>query len=401
MLLLAWAAVATLPTAGTRAGVLGRSILTFGILRLYLRPMGNATSKLFDTFRLGAIELSTRTVMAPMTRSRATADHVPTPIMVEYYRQRSGAGLIITEGVAPSPNGVGYPRIPGIYNTEQVEAWKPIAEAVHRADGRIFMQLMHTGRISHPLNMPEGSQVLAPSAVAAAQTEMYTDQEGNKDLPTPRAMTTADIQHAIGEYVTAARNAIAAGFDGVELHGANGYLIEQFINPAANRRSDAYGGSARKRTQFAVEVARAVVDAIGADRVGIRLSPGGVANDLVPFDDQQETYHILAGKLREIGVVYVHIVDQSAMGAPEVPLDLKTMIRDTFGGTIILSGGYDKARAEADLESGLGHLVAFGRPFLANPDLVERMKRDAALNELDTATMYTPGEAGYLDYPVL
>ncbi|WP_424961558.1 alkene reductase [Ekhidna sp.] len=360
-----------------------------------------SNSILFETNQLGGLTLKNKAVMAPMTRSRADKNHVPTAIMATYYGQRAGAGLIITEGTAPSPNGAGYPRIPGIYNQEQIEAWKPITKAVHDKGGKIFMQLMHTGRISHPLNLPEGAEVIAPSPIAPANTEMYTDQEGIQKIPVAKEMTKEDIEEVIEEHVQAAKNAISAGFDGVELHGANGYLIEQFINPGSNRRTDEYGGAVEGRSKFVLEVASKTVDAIGADKVGIRLSPGGAFNDLNPFDGQEETYFYLAEKLKKLGLVYIHLVDHSSMGTPEVPKSLKEGIRNRFGGTIIISGGYDRSAAEKDLEDGLGHLVAFGRPFLANPDLIERMKQHADLNEPDFDTFYTPGEKGYTDYPEL
>jgi N-ethylmaleimide reductase len=354
---------------------------------------------LFETYTLGELTLQNRAVMSPMTRNRATSDHVPTPIMAEYYGQRASMGLIVTEGVGPSPNGVGYPRIPGIYNTEHVEAWKPVTENVHQKGGKIFMQLMHTGRIGHPHNLPEGAEILGPSAIAPETTNMYTDQEGMQKIPVPKEMTKEDIQVAINEYVDAAKYAIAAGFDGIELHGANGYLIEQFLNPAANQRTDEYGGSHEKRCRFALEVAEAVTQAIGSAKVGIRVSPGGAFNDLLPFEGQEETYFHLAGKLKALNLVYMHIVDHSAMGTPEVSRSMKEGIRDRFGGTIIISGGYDLERANKDLQDGLGHLVAFGRPALANPDLIHRFKNGLELNEPDHKTFYTPGEKGYTDYP--
>ena len=361
----------------------------------------NDDSILFEPFKLGNIALQNRTVMAPMTRSRATSDHIPTGIMAEYYGQRAGAGLIITEGTAPSPNGTGYPRIPGIYNNEQIEAWKSVTKAVHEKESKIFVQLMHTGRVSHPLNMPTDAEVLAPSAIAPTNTEMYTDQEGNQPIPAPREMTIDDIEHAIEEFVQSAKNAIEAGFDGVELHGANGYLIEQFINPGSNRRTDEYGDSVEGRAKFALEVAIRTVKAIGSEKVGMRLSPGGAFNDVNPFDGQEEAFIFIAEKLKEIGLAYIHLVDHSSMGTPEVPRDLKEKIQDSFGGTIIISGGYDKSSAEKDLKDGLGHLVAFGRPFLANPDLVERLKQGVDLNQPVFNTFYTPGEKGYTDYPTL
>lgn len=354
---------------------------------------------LFSGFQLGNIKLKNKLVMAPLTRCRAI-DNIPNDLMAEYYAQRAGAGLIITEGTAPSPNGLGYARIPGIYHQDQVEGWKKVTSAVHTKGGKIFIQLMHTGRISHSANMPTGSEVIAPSAIQAPE-QMYTDSEGMQDHTVPREMTKEDIQTAIQEYVQASKNAIEAGFDGVELHAANGYLIDQFINPISNQRTDDYGGSAENRVRFAVEVAEAVTAAIGKEKVGMRISPYGAFNGLGEFKGVEETFELVAQKMAEIGLVYLHTVDHSAMGAPEVPTSVKDKIRSAFQGTIILSGGYDKARAEADLEANKGELVAYGRPFLANPDLVERFKAGAELNEPKFDLFYTPGAEGYTDYPVL
>ena len=237
--------------------------------------MSDNNSILFESYPLGNQLLKNRTVMSPMTRCRATADHIPTEIMATYYAQRAGAGLIITEGTAPSANGTGYARILGAYNDPQIIGWKKVTDAVHEKDGKIFLQLMHTGRISHPLNMPEGSEVLAPSPIPAANIKMYTDQKGELALPTPKAMTKDDIDSAIDEFVKSSENAVAAGFDGVELHGANGYLLEQFLFSGSNQRKDEYGGSIENRSRFVLEVARRTTDAIGKDKVGIRLSPFG------------------------------------------------------------------------------------------------------------------------------
>ncbi|MEM6645286.1 MAG: alkene reductase [Bacteroidota bacterium] len=355
---------------------------------------------LFSPLTLGDLTLKNRVIMAPMTRSRAIGN-VPNALMAEYYGQRADAGLLITEGTAPSPNGLGYARIPALFSEAQVEGWKQVTAAVHAKGGAIFAQVMHTGRVSHPDNMPSGAEVVAPSAARLEGEQMWTDKGGMQDYPTPRAMTQADIDAAIQEFVAAAQNAIAAGFDGVELHGANGYLIDQFINVASNARGDEYGGSVANRSRFALEVAQATADAIGAQRVGIRLSPYGVFNGMGIFGSLDATFRHLAEQLGQIGLAYIHLVDHSAMGAPEVPTAIKTSIRDAFGGPIIISGGYDAERAEQDLADGLGHLVAFGRPFLANPDLVERFRTGAALNEADSNTFYTPGPEGYLDYPTL
>lgn len=352
--------------------------------------------KLFSEYKLGDITLKNRMVMAPMTRSRAI-DNIPNDLMAEYYGQRAEAGLIITEGVAPSPNALGYPRIPGAYSQEQTDAWKKVADTIHEKGSKAFMQLMHTGRIGHINNMPDGAEIVAPSAVKA-KGEMYTDQEGLKEHPEPKEMTKEDIEQAINEYITSSKNAIKAGFDGVELHGANGYLIDQFINPGSNQRTDEYGGSPEKRSRFAIEAAQKTAEAIGAGKVGIRLSPYGAFNDLFPFDEADEQYEYLAKELGKLNLAYIHIVDHSAMGTPEVPEQLKQKIKDAFGGTIIYSGGLDKDSAEKRLQKDDG-LVAFGRPFLANPDLATRFEKDAPLNDPDMDTFYTPGKEGYTDYP--
>ena len=354
--------------------------------------------KLFSPQQIGSVKLKNRIVMSPMTRCRAIGN-VPNELMAEYYKQRAGAGLIITEGTSPSPNGLGYARIPGIFNKQQVEGWKKVTSAVHSKDGKIFVQLMHTGRISHPLNMTEGSQILAPSAVKAAG-QMWTDAQQLQDFPVPKEMTADDLLHTKAEFVTAAKNAMDAGFDGVELHGANGYLLEQFLSPISNIRKDNYSGSFENRCRFVLEVVAAVAEAVGKGKTGIRLSPYGVASDMPHYPEIDATYHYLSEQLNKLGIAYIHIVDHTAMGAPAVPLEIKKLIRKNFKNSIILSGGYDKERAEADLRSGLGDLVAFGRPFINNPDLVERLKNDWPLStKLDMDLFYTADEKGYTDYP--
>ncbi len=354
--------------------------------------------KLFSQKKNGSTELKNRIAMAPMTRSRAIGN-VPNEMMTEYYKQRSGAGLIITEGTSPSPNGLGYARIPGIYSKQQVEGWKKIASAIHKDGGKIFVQLMHTGRISHPLNMPEGAQIIAPSAVKAAG-QIWTDSKMMQDFLVPKEMTHEDLLLTKTEFVDAAKNAIEAGFDGVELHGANGYLLEQFLSPVSNIRKDNYGGSIENRCRFVLEVLEAVVKAIGIGKTGIRLSPYGVASDMPYYPEIDATYKYLSEQLNNLGIAYIHIVDHSAMGAPVVPMELKKLIRSNFKNTIIISGGYDKERAEIDIQSGLGDIVAFGRPFINNPDLVERMKNNWPLSQdLKMDLFYTADEKGYIDYP--
>ena len=356
-------------------------------------------SLLYSKAVLGPLTLQNHLVMAPMTRNRA-ADNIPNALMAEYYAQRAAAGLIITEGTSPSPNGLGYPRIPGIFSPVQVEGWKHISDAVHAGGAKMFLQLMHCGRIAHPLNLPAAAHMLAPSAVKA-DGEMYTDAEGMKPHPAPQAMTGADIEATIAEYAQAARNAVAAGFDGIELHGANGYLLEQFIRPNTNQRADGYGGPIGKRARFVLEVAEATIAAIGKDKVGIRLSPFGVFNDMPLYDSMEADYSYLAQRLNALELLYIHLVDHSPMGAPPVPDSIKATFRKLFRRTLILSGGYDAARAESDLAAGRCDLIAVGRPFLANPDLVTRWRTGAPLNAPDMATFYTPGPKGYTDYPAL
>ena len=356
-------------------------------------------SLLFSKCTLGQLELQNRMVMAPMTRNRCP-DNVPNDLVREYYTQRASAGLIITEGTSTSPNGLGYPRIPGIFSPAQVAGWKEVTESVHAKGAKIFIQFMHCGRIGHPLNLPAGARVIGPSAVAAAG-DIYTDAEGMKTNATPEAMTEADIKTAIEEFAQGAKNAVLAGFDGVELHGANGYLLEQFIRPTSNLRADQYGGSIENRSRFVLEVVEATIAAIGKEKVGIRLSPFGVFNDMPLYPEMEADYTYLAQQLSARGLLYIHIVDHSAMGAPEVPASMKAIFRKEFKGNLILSGGYDAARAEADLAASKCDLIAVGRPFLANPDLVARWKSGVALNEPDFSTFYTPGPKGYIDYPML
>jgi N-ethylmaleimide reductase len=355
--------------------------------------------KLFSTYKLGKTELQNRVVMSPMTRSRAIGN-IPNDLIAEYYGQRSGAGLIITEGTSPSPNGLGYSRIPGIFSNDQVNGWKKVTVSAHKGGAKIFVQLMHTGRIGHQLNLPAGAGVFAPSAVKAAG-QMWTDQKQMVDYPVPEALSAGELASTIKEFADAAKNAIAAGFDGVELHSANGYLLEQFLSPVSNRRTDFYGGKIEYRCRFVLEVAEAVANAIGKDKTGIRLSPYGVASDMPHYPGIEATYLYLAEKLNKLDILYIHLVDHSSMGAPAVPDSIKQDIRRLFKNTLILSGGYDLKRAEADLVSGAADLIAFGKPFLSNPDLVSRFKNGQALSDkLDFNTLYTPGEKGYTDYPV-
>lgn len=353
--------------------------------------------KLFSKYILGNIELNNRIVMAPMTRSRAVGN-IPNDLMATYYEQRATAGLLITEGISPSPNGLGYARIPGIFNEAQVAGWRKVTDAVHKKGGRIFAQFMHTGRVGHPDNLPEGAELLGPSAIGLTG-KMFTDQQGLVPFPVPREMSLEDIETAQNEYVQSAKNAIEAGFDGVELHGANGYLICQFLNTASNQRTDQYGGSAENRNRFALEVAQKVADAIGPEKTAIRISPYGVSNEMDIFDGMEDQYEQLVIGLSKLNLVYVHVVDHSSMGAPEVPESMKSKIRKAFAGTVIVSGGLDKAKAEAALQEDKGDLAAYGKPFISNPDLVYKLENDLPLTPWDNTTFYVGGEKGYIDYP--
>lgn len=355
---------------------------------------------LFATLPAHALQLKNRIVMSPMTRNRALDAGVPNALMAEYYGQRATAGLIITEGTSPSPNGLGYPRIPGLFNAAQVEGWKAVTAAVHARGGKIFIQFMHTGRVGNVANLPQGAAVLGPGA-DACPGEIYTDSAGLQPHSAPRAMTEQDIAAAVAEFAHAAKLAIEAGFDGVELHAANGYLIEQFLNANVNHRTDGYGGSNAGRNRFALEVARAVVTAIGAERTGIRLSPYGNFNSTGTYPEQEAQYAELVSALSGLGIAYLHVLDHSAMGAPAVPAPFMARLRGAFHGVFIAAGGFTRDSAEAMLTGDRADLIAFGRPFLANPDLVERLRTGAPLNDPDMATFYTPGAKGYTDYPAL
>lgn len=353
---------------------------------------------LFTELGFGRITLKNRIVMSPMTRNRAIGG-VPNALMARYYALRSDAGLIVTEGTGPSPNGMGYIRMPGLYAREHREGWKEVTDAVHANGGRIFVQLMHTGRVGHPLNLPSGARVLAPSAIRLSGT-IHTDANGLEAYPEPEAMTEQDIARTLDEFAQASRMAIDAGFDGVELHGANGYLIDQFLNTTSNRRDDRWGaGNVEDRSRFALAVASRVGEAIGFDRVGMRLSPYGVLQEMAPDAKTDATHERLARELGELGLLYLHIADFSAMGTPPVKPELKRAMRERFKGHFISSGGYDSAeKAAAALTDGDADLIAVGRPFISNPDLVARFKSQAALKPFDPSTFYTSGEEGYLDY---
>ncbi len=351
----------------------------------------------FAPYVMGSHHLSNRIVMNPMTRCRADADAVPTAIMADYYGQRASAGLIVTEGIAPSANGRGYTRQPGIWTDAQMAGWKPVTAAVKAKGGVIFAQLMHTGRVSHKANMEASARIIAPSALALAG-QMYTDAQGMQDYPVPEEMTAADIVATKAEIVAAAQNAIAAGFDGVELHGANGYLLEQFLSPHTNQRTDGYGGSVANRIRFVVEVAQAVAAAIGGDKVGIRLSPYGMASGMTPYPEMDETYLALAKALAGAGLVYLHIANHAAMGNPAIPADFLKALHAAWPRTFFIGGSYDLGSGQAALDAGETDLVGIGSAFIANPDLVERLKDGTPLAAPNFDLFYTPGAAGYSDY---
>ena len=354
------------------------------------------TSTLFTPLTLGKLQLKNRIVMAPMTRSRAIGN-VPNALMEKYYQLRADAGLIITEGTSPSPNGLGYARIPGMFSIAQVQGWRKVTDIVHTAGGKIFVQLMHTGSVSHPENMATGTRILAPSAIVSPGN-MWTDSNGMQTHPVPEAMNEEDIAHTIVEFAKSAKLAIEAGFDGVELHGANGYLIDQFLNTASNQRTDRWGGSVENRIRFAVAVAKEVVAAVGADQVGMRISPYGVFNGMIYDAEMDALYMRLIEELNALNLAYIHVADFSSQGAPEVSPALKTKLHASFKGKYIMSGGYNTTRANVDLNAQRGDLVAFGRPFVSNPDLVKKLQSGVTLTEPDFATFYTPGEKGYTDY---
>lgn len=353
---------------------------------------------IFDPIIMGDMALKNRIVMAPMTRGRAAAGGVPSGIMAEYYALRAESGLIISEATAISPSGYGWNNAPGIWNEEQEQGWKRVTQAVHARDGKIVLQLWHMGRVSHP-DFLNGELPVGPSAVAA-RGDAHTPS-GTKPYVTPRALSIAEIEAIVGDYAKAAKRAMCAGFDGVEIHGANGYLIDQFIRDGSNQRTDAYGGTAEKRLRFLREVTQAVTAAVGAGKVGVRLSPLGAYNDMKD-SDPVATFSLAAEMLSTFGLAYLHTMEAlpghpfATEGEPVSPY-----MRKAYRGVFITNGGYDKEIANNALASNAADAIAFGVPFLANPDLVQRLMSNAPLNTPDYTTFYTPGEKGYTDYPLL
>lgn len=369
-----------------------------------------ATELLFQPIRLGRYDLPNRIVMAPLTRSRARhPGNVPTTLNACYYAQRSSAALIISEATQVSLQGQGYAWTPGIHSREQVEGWRPVTDAVHKAGGLIFLQLWHVGRISHPSLQPDGMPPVAPSAVKPNGQAFIENEKGEGQFApfvTPRALQTEEIPYVVKQYAQGAKNALAAGFDGVEIHGANGYLLDQFLNSSTNQRTDQYGGSVENRSRLLMEVVKAVNDVWGADRVGVRLSPLGVANDIHDADPEA-TFGAVAAKLSSYHLAYLHVVNPALSAiekgtAPDpAALRMIALMREKYQGALMFAGGFNQDTAEAWLEQGKADLIAFGRKFLANPDLPERFRRRAPLNADDKSTFYGGGAKGYTDYPSL
>jgi N-ethylmaleimide reductase len=369
------------------------------------------SSPLFEPFTLGASRLRNRMVMAPLTRSRAgQPGNVPTGLNALYYRQRASAGLIVAEGTQISQQGQGYAFTPGIHSEAQMAGWRRVTDAVHGEGGLVFLQLWHVGRVSHPALQPGGALPVAPSAIAPTGNAFITNERGEPEFVpfvTPRALAVEEMPEVVAQYVEAAQNARAAGFDGVEIHAANGYLLDQFLNSCSNRRDDAYGGSVENRARLLMEVTAAVAGAFGPDRVGVRLSPLGTFNDMGD-DDPEGLFPAVAERLSEFGLAYLHLVDSTYVAgnadreAPEPrAAEILRLIRARYRGTLLVCGGYDRARAEAALAEGRADLVAFGRPFIANPDLPRRLLEDAPVAVPDPATYYGGGAHGYVDYPTL
>ncbi len=349
---------------------------------------------LFTPFSLGPVSLKNRIVMAPMTRNRAAPGGLATPMIAHYYEQRASAGLIITEASQVSEQAIGYPGTPGIHTTTQVDAWRETTDRVHAAGGRLFLQLWHAGRASHPSLLPDGAVPVAPSAIAPAG-KAFTGR-GMEPFVTPRALDAAEIATIVGDFATAARNAREAGFDGIELHAASGYLIDQFLRDGANRRDDRYGGSIENRVRFLLEIVEAMVESWSAERIGVRISPWLEFNDMRDSDPPRLFAH-LTNELARFDLAYLHLVEP----AEDAARNLAPAIRRLFPGALILNEGYSKELAERAVVSNEADLIAFGAAFLANPDLPERLRRDAQLNAPDRKTYYGGGAEGFIDYPAL
>lgn len=357
-----------------------------------------SASKLFDPYKLGAVTLTNRAVMAPLTRNRAVAGFVPNPLAIEYYGQRASAGLLITEASQVSQQGQGYQDTPGIYSKEQVAGWRKVTDRVHERGGNIYIQLWHVGRISHTTLQANGGAPVAPSAVRAKGKTFVGGTFA--DVSEPRALELSEIPEIIENFKRASANALEAGFDGVEIHGANGYLLDQFAKDGANKRTDAYGGSIENRARLMLEVSKAVAAEAGADRTGIRISPVTPANDISDSNPQPLFDHIV-DQLNALKLVYIHVIEGATGGPRDIaPFDYDSL-RKRFSGAYIANNGYDFKLATEVLEKNKADLIAFGKPFISNPDLVERLKLGAPLNDFDKATFYGGDAKGYTDYPAL
>ncbi len=354
-------------------------------------------SSLYKPYELGPANLTNRIVMAPLTRNRAGPGNVPQAINAEYYSQRATAGLIITEASQISPEGVGYPFTPGIHSPAQVEGWKQVTKDVHERGGRIFLQLWHVGRISHPSLQEDGVLPVAPSAIQP-RGEAFTG-DGLKPFVKPRALETKEIPGIVGQYRRAAENALMAGFDGVEIHAANGYLLDQFLRDGSNFRTDGYGGSRLNRSRLLLEVIEAFSGIWGADRVGVRLSPINSFNDMYDTDPEA-TFGVVVDALNRFGLAYIHVVEVDMAGKARDTFDWRKL-RNAFHGPYMANGGYDRKQAEQSIASGSADLISFGAPFLANPDLPARLALGAPLNKADQETFYSGDGRGYTDYPAL
>lgn len=351
--------------------------------------------KLFDPYNLKGLTLTSRVAMAPLTRRRCNREHDPVEIMETYYAQRASAGIIIAEGTSPSPNGAGYANMPGLYNSKQMEAWKKVTQKVHKAGGKIILQIMHTGRVSHANNLDDGARVLAPSAIA--QTGEITTYDLNKQpYPTPQAMSTEEVKECIQEYAKCAKLSIDAGFDGIEIHGAHGYLPNQFFNQSSNQRTDEYGGSQENRLRFLMEVIVACGEVIGQEKVGLRISPFSYADTQENEEDLLQLYTLLASKLNDCKLSYLHL---SHMGeAVGVKFELWKSIRSIYKGNLMLCGDFTKESAETAIQNGEADLIAFGRDYIANPDLLERFRNNWPLAERDRTNWYTQGAKGLISF---
>lgn len=416
-LLAAATEVITLPRSADVADVVesssnrnGAPSASTAVLENIMEQQQAVTETLFQPFQLGRYKLPHRMLMAPLTRSRARQPgNVPSPMNALYYAQRSSAALIVSEATQVSQQGQGYAWTPGIHSLDQVEGWRLVTEAVHKAGGLIFMQLWHVGRISHPSLQPDGMLPVAPSSIKPKGMAFIENESGEGELVpfvTPRALETEEIPYIVKQYVRGAKNALEAGVDGIEIHAANGYLLDQFLNSGTNRRADAYGGSVENRARLLLEVVEAVIRVWGADRVGVRLSPLGTFNDIYD-QDPEKTFGCVAKKLNEYGLAYLHLVNPAIAelekGTEPDPRAIRMLdlMRKKFRGTLIITGGFDHGTAENWLKEGRADLIGFGRKFLANPDLPNRFRQHAHLNADDPATYYGGGAIGYIDYLTL